>query len=71
MAKHWFLDETPPETPEFGGYSHGVIDKNNPEPEGAQVLNNDNQLKRAVYAADKKFAKAIEEVDQTGQKKDR
>jgi len=56
---YWFKDEAPPETPELGGYSHGVVDKDNPAPEGTEELRNKTQLNRRIKDADDAFVKAV------------
>lgn len=58
--KYWFLDETPKETPDLGGYSFGTIDNDNPAPEGAQVLPNKTQLNKVINASEKAWKSAVD-----------
>lgn len=62
--KYWFLDETPPETPELGGYSYGSIDADNPAPEGAEVLQSKTQLNRLIDTAEDAFKVSNDRAEQ-------
>jgi len=60
----WFLDESPVETPGFGGYSYGVIDESNPLPKGAMAVINKAQLNKQIKSSEKAFSKSVDEFSE-------
>jgi hypothetical protein len=54
------LDETPAETPELGGYSLGLIDESNPAPRGAVEFDSQDELDKAVAAAEDNILSQID-----------
>lgn len=54
----WFLDESVPGMPEFGGFSFGLIDESNPAPRGAVELD-EKALEKAIQSAETNFSKAV------------
>lgn len=56
--KYWFLNETPPETPNFGGYSYGLIEGT--PPEGALLFSNKTQLNKQIGDAEKAWKSATD-----------
>lgn len=65
---YWFLDETPEETPELGGYSYGLLGEGELLSKGAVELDNLRELDLIIQEAEDIFLKQDEETEDDREK---